>query len=116
MRSSLLLRLSLSAVRSLFSLFLGLEDVVRFSLSEGSSSYYIGGVLRNLTADVRRLLAVVGLSSPVSNAALSLLLKDDRLPHVLPDVPGSVHHRRPCWVGANYSWWTDYVGVQKIGK
>ena len=59
----------------LFSLFLGFEDLARFALNAGCSSYYIGGVLRNLTGGVRRLLAVVGISCRVSNVALSLLLK-----------------------------------------
>lgn len=77
-------------VQSLAEL-LGLSDLVRFVLDHGHSSYYIGGVLRNNDACVRKLALVAGIISPVADKALALILGDDRLPLMLPEIDAVIN-------------------------
>lgn len=69
------------------SLMLGLDNLIQYSLRQkGTSSYYLGGFPTHCCAEVKRMSAVIAMSSFGCDDGLRLLLEDDRLPVVLPQL------------------------------
>lgn len=70
-----------SACRTLLGcLFLGLESLAPDIMQDGKSSkYYVGGCAKHMTAEVKRMVGLVALTSRVSEKPLDKVLADDRL-------------------------------------
>ena len=67
-----------------FSMLLGLEALVDYALKKGASSYYLGGVTRNINAKVKDLALEACIACKPCSKALSMIMEDDRLPLQLP--------------------------------
>lgn len=68
------------------SLFFGIEDLVDFIIGAGESTYCLGGFGSSLTGEVRELILVASFASRPPDAALEIIMHDDRLPKVLAEI------------------------------
>jgi hypothetical protein len=68
----------------LCAIMVGLPDFVHFVMDSPTSSDYYLRVFRMLDSNVLHLIAVVGMSSFLSDAVLGELLQDDRVARILP--------------------------------
>ena len=75
-----------SSKQLLLSVCLGLEDLVRYIKAQGESQFFIGGFFKHWVGEVKVLTSIVAMSSRVSDRILKLVMKDDRLPMVLPEI------------------------------
>jgi hypothetical protein len=69
---------------------LGLLDLVKFIVNAGKSTYFIGGVLRNAGPKVMKVAVVSAITSRVSDEAIKIIMKDDRLPLQLDAIDNSI--------------------------
>ncbi len=74
----------------LFSLLPGLLELVDYALSQGESSYYLGGVKRNRCPRVKLFISDASRCSPVCDKPLHMMMKDDRLPRQLPGIDAAI--------------------------
>ena len=72
--------------RRSLSLLLCLDKLVSYVIAHGGSTYYLGGFLRHLTPAVKSVTVMMSVSACVSESILAVVLKDDRLPLILPEV------------------------------
>ena len=71
------------------SLLVGIDSLVDYALQHGHSSYYLGGA-KTLSKKVKAFVAKCAITSFVADAALGLLLTDDRLRAVLTALKAEV--------------------------
>ena len=68
------------------SLHCGLEAMVAFAMRQPHTSSYAIQNLTKMNAEIKQFLAVASMCSWAADSVLRLLLEDDRLPLVYPDV------------------------------
>ena len=99
----------------LFSEVLGVSHLVKYiTIDQKESSYYIGGYARHLTVQVRHLIGILAVSSRVGDAAMKIIMKDDRLPIVLPNVDKALHDELEFVFAMPHHLWSfvaEYIGM-----
>ena len=74
----------------LLSIALGLPSLLAHMKAAGESQYYIGGFEKHCTSQVKMLTSLVATCSGVSDSVLQLIMKDDRLPLLLPEIDEAI--------------------------
>jgi hypothetical protein len=80
-----------SSRQLVLSMALGLEHLIGFVIKQGGSQYYIGHFVKHCTQQVKLLSCLVAMCSRVSDSILSMTMKDDRVPIMLPAIDAQMH-------------------------
>ena len=67
-----------------------MEDLVTYILAAGESTFFIGGIVDNMSSQVKRMLCLAAVASRVPDAVLEVVMEDDRIPKRLDEIDNEI--------------------------